>query len=446
MDRLFKSVLSIRELKFHVDDDHVDRLSRQYTVIILVCFAFLVSTKQFVGRPIHCWCPAEFTPSHRRLYQLDLLGQQHVLPAVRRRHTEGELQGDDVVPRSERISYYQWVPLILIVQGVLSFVPCQVWRFLNKRSGINLSAVMDAAHVSSEASYLEIREKAIRYIVNQMDRYLLAQRDYRTGCCVRIKHFIAKICCVVGGKLYGNYLITAYLVIKAVYVINAVGQLFLLDALLIDDYHLYGAYIVERLLRGQDWTKSQRFPRVTLCEFPIRLPVAAAQLRRPVRADHQPVQREDIPVRLVLVRRTGVRQRRQLLQWLFRALYWPGQVQYVRKQLRAFDTTQREPGILAKFTENYLRRDGMFIVRLIGINMGEVVAGEVLCGLWNNYSPERRLIAEKPGRKQNAWRARLNAREERCELVIRTRRTASVRLDALRCASMRDGRVGIDAA
>ena len=31
MDRLFKSVLSIRELKFHVDDDHVDRLSRQYS-------------------------------------------------------------------------------------------------------------------------------------------------------------------------------------------------------------------------------------------------------------------------------------------------------------------------------------------------------------------------------------------------------------------------------
>ena len=64
MERLFKSVLSIRELKFHVDDDYVDRLSRQFTVVITVCFAFLVSTKQFVGRPIHCWCPAEFTESH----------------------------------------------------------------------------------------------------------------------------------------------------------------------------------------------------------------------------------------------------------------------------------------------------------------------------------------------------------------------------------------------
>ena len=80
----------------------------------------------------------------------------------------------------------------------------------------------------------------------------------------------------------------------------------------------------------------------------------------------------------------------------------PGHVQYLRKQLRAFDATQREAGILAKFAENYLRRDGMFIVRLVGLNMGEVVAGEIVCGLWNNYSLERRSIAEKSGRKSAA--------------------------------------------
>jgi len=43
------------------------------------------------------------------------------------------------------------------------------------------------------------------------------------------------------------------------------------------------------------------------------------------------------------------------------------------------------------------------------MNMGEVVAGEALCGLWNNYSPERRLIAEKSGRKKTN-KSRLNGR------------------------------------
>ena len=62
-----------------------------------------------------------------------------------------------------------------------------------------------------QAHYLEIREKAIRYIVNQMDRYLLAQREYRTGCMVRIKHIVAKVCCIVGGKLYGMIISVDYL-------------------------------------------------------------------------------------------------------------------------------------------------------------------------------------------------------------------------------------------
>lgn len=53
------------EVKFRPDDDYVDRLSRQYTVLTLICFSFLVSTKQFVGMPISCWCPAQFTDSHR---------------------------------------------------------------------------------------------------------------------------------------------------------------------------------------------------------------------------------------------------------------------------------------------------------------------------------------------------------------------------------------------
>jgi len=36
MERLLKSILTIREIKFRMDDDYVDRLNRQYTIIILI--------------------------------------------------------------------------------------------------------------------------------------------------------------------------------------------------------------------------------------------------------------------------------------------------------------------------------------------------------------------------------------------------------------------------
>ena len=137
--------------------------------------------------------------------------------------------------------------------------------------------------------------QALRYVVNQMDRYMLAQREYRTGCIVRIKHFIAKVCCLVGGKLYGNYLISCYMIIKLVYVINAVAQIFLLDVFLKIDYRLYGLHVVERLIRGQDWGYSDRFPvlgPVPTC-YSVRVrdtsPVPRTQLHRSVRSYHQPL-------------------------------------------------------------------------------------------------------------------------------------------------------------
>jgi hypothetical protein len=233
-----------------------------------------------------------------------------------------------------------------------------------------------------------------------MDRYLVAQRDYGTGCAVRIKHFVAKVCCLIGGREYGNYLMTSYLIVKMVYVANAVGQILLMAAFVGPEYRLYGLHVIERLARRTDWSRLEHFPRVTLCEFAIR-----DQSRV-----HQYVVQCALSINLfnekififlwfwlvfIAILTIG-----DSLVWLFRAFYWPGQVQYVRRRLRAFDATQRQPSVLAKFTENYLRRDGLFVIRLVGLNVGDVAAGEILCGLWNNYSPERRVLTEKGDRKR----------------------------------------------
>ena len=58
----------------------------------------------------------------------------------------------DIDKKKQKISYYQWVPLMLMFQAMMSFLPALLWRFLNRRSGINLTTVMDAAHVCSQVS------------------------------------------------------------------------------------------------------------------------------------------------------------------------------------------------------------------------------------------------------------------------------------------------------
>jgi len=69
---------------------------------------------------------------------------------------------------------------------------------------------------------------------------------------------------------YDTYLTCAYLLVKVFYAGNVVGQLFLLDRFLGTDFRLYGVSVLQRMLAGQDWTTSSKFPRVTLCDFQIR--------------------------------------------------------------------------------------------------------------------------------------------------------------------------------
>jgi len=112
-----------------------------------------------------------------------------------------------------------------------------------------MAAIMDAARHCSQAHYLEIREKAIRYVVNQMDRYLLAQREYRTGCIVRIKHIVAKFCCVVGGNTCASVCLyfecqtlASPLGLQGHVVVSASGVFHILALYKLDYYYYYYYY------------------------------------------------------------------------------------------------------------------------------------------------------------------------------------------------------------
>ena len=396
MDRLLRTLLSLKDIKTRRDDDFCDRLSRQYTTSLLVMFSMVVTTKLFVGEPISCWCPAYFTESHRQYANtICWISNTYYVPFDIR--IPDDFNEQDWLEK-QKVSYYQWVPLILLCQSTLALVPCLIWRFLNIRSGIDVSGILESASVCQRATYNEIREKTIRYMVNQIDRYLLSQRDFGKGCCVRCKEIIARYCFLIGGKRQGNYLAVAYLVCKLLYLFNAVGQLFLLDQFMGLNYHVFGMQVVMRMIRGQDWSELDRFPRITLCNFKIR---HEARI-------HDYVVQCALTINLfnekifiiiwfwyVFVAMVTVMS---FFTWLCRAIYWPAQIQYVKQKLRACDVTHRSKANLHKFVQYYLRRDGLFLIRLISLNIGEITASETLAGLWENYGPDRRILTEHPSR------------------------------------------------
>jgi hypothetical protein len=60
------------------------------------------------------------------------------------------------------IKYYQWVPVVLLVQAFLFYLPCLVWRVFSERSGININNLVEAADTIQNALYPERRDKTIK--------------------------------------------------------------------------------------------------------------------------------------------------------------------------------------------------------------------------------------------------------------------------------------------
>ena len=129
MDKILRILFNFKEFKPNHDDDLIDRLTRSYTSTFLFLFCLIITSSHYVGHVIECWCPATFTDSHKRYANtICWVSNTYYVPM------QDQLPNDSK-PR-EMIGYYQWVPFILLCQGLLCYVPRMFWKFLSRKSGL----------------------------------------------------------------------------------------------------------------------------------------------------------------------------------------------------------------------------------------------------------------------------------------------------------------------
>ena len=395
IEKLLRLLFNIKEAKFRNDDDFCDRQTRRHAVCLLLLFSLVITAKQYVGDPIQCWCPATFTDSHKSYAKSICWVQNSYYVAI-----QDTLNPPEEWDSDKKLSYYQWVPLILLCQATLCYIPSIIWRCLYRRSGLNVGAVMEAAIAGQRTSYSDIRDKTTRYMVHMLDKYLRSRRNRkRPTCCSSLRQRCANHCCLFYGKIYGNYLSIAYLFVKLLYILNAVGQLCLLDVFLGDGFVVYGYHVIRKFLFSEDWLESPRFPRVTMCTFGIRhLSVVHQHIVQCVLPINLFNEKIFLIVWFMFVTLCFLTCY-GFIRWCCCLIYWPGQVSFVRRKLRAADAGgKREREVVVKFTQNYLRKDGVFAIRLISDNVGSLVAAEVLSGLFDNFGPEHQLLVNRGGR------------------------------------------------
>ena len=285
--------------------------------------------------------------------------------------------------RREWINYYQWLPMILLLQASLFYAPVLVWRGFSGKIGVHIHNIVESGRKLHDG---EMKEKHLGYMVQQIDRYLSHYRDDRQGCCYKLKQ-LARRCNILCGKKYGNFLVILYFMCKLLYLSNCLGQLFLMDLFLGTDYHFYGFHAMKTIIMGDEWPGSSRFPTFTICDYKVRQ--MGHNIHRNTLQCVLPINFFNDKLYLVLwvcyfliAVATGI----NLVIWIIRIFAPTDGVRFVKRHLRSMQRiTSDEKKYSQRFIRDYLRPDGVMIVRLVQMNCSDIVASELTAELYDYY-------------------------------------------------------------
>jgi hypothetical protein len=385
----------VDKLLWRNDDDVYDRMSHRWTPALLAGFAVLVTSYQNLDNPIHCWVPVHFTGGWAAY-----TNQWCWIKNTYWLHFDEEIPKEVQHREKHPIIYYQWVPLILMVQALMFYLPVLLWRNLNSRTGIDLNDIVETAEKFQFSDDMETKKKTLNFLSKQTDRYLgMSKRPTNkfggpfSNLGPVMKNCLSTLCTPCCGKRFGNYISMMYLFVKLLMLANVIGQIFLLNKFLGFDYNLYGFYVVRAWMNGSEWHESPRFPRVTLCDFDIR---RLGNIHRYTVQCVLTINLFNEMIYLViwfwlcfvaLLTAVGI------LLLLLRIFISTDKFSYIEKHLvldNVYNPDKEKDRILMrKFVDEYLRQDGVLMLRLVGHNTNKVVVNEFICSLFKFYTEKK---------------------------------------------------------
>ena len=222
------------KIEFYNDDGLIEKLIRKFSAIMMILFSSIFAISQLVGQKINCWCPKEYSDSkcdyattHCYLTNFRIpLSNSSELP--RREYTQ-----------SHKIVYYQWIPFIFLIQGVVFYLPSIIWRWLYVKTGFDLNECFKRlAKDNSDQN----DSQEINYVTDQIEKAILNGKNN----CHKSKIFNS-----------GCFLALSYLFTKIIYLSVIFFQLYIINNWFIDEHYEKSNWIFGSHL----FNLENRFPR-----------------------------------------------------------------------------------------------------------------------------------------------------------------------------------------
>jgi len=108
----------------------------------------------------HCW-------SHGTYH----LPYESDIPPDDKTYTDDDGQQQQQQQHPARLSYYQYVPLILLFQALGFYLPYLLWTRLSSGSGLDLPSLLDCARGADSATDMaDIQSQKLLYMTRLIDR------------------------------------------------------------------------------------------------------------------------------------------------------------------------------------------------------------------------------------------------------------------------------------
>lgn len=235
-------------------DDFVDKLSRKFSAIMMIVFSGILGIYQLVGKPLECWCMAEYSGSRCNYGKTYCYITNFFVPVGNSTHlpARNELE-------THRILYYQWVPYIFLFQAFLFYSPSLIWQLLNTRAGFDIKNYVRELKKGSSG-----KKNPATYVAHHIRECSAFRTSYESRGLVKKALQRSKL------NFFNNgiYLTSAYLMCKLMYAFVALLQIYLLNYLFRDDYY-GGLGVFDFFFGPHNWKLTERFPRMTLCKFQV---------------------------------------------------------------------------------------------------------------------------------------------------------------------------------
>uniref|UniRef100_T1J195 Innexin n=1 Tax=Strigamia maritima TaxID=126957 RepID=T1J195_STRMM len=223
-------------------DGAIFRLHYNVTVMILIAFSVIVTTKQYVGNPIECTHSKDVTEAVINTYCW-IHSTYTVLSAYDPKKKVGEhipfLGVDKSSNKADwRVQkYYQWVCFMLFFQAVLFYIPRWLWK--NWEGGKIPALTMDLRMaICTETEKKQQKKLLADYLWSNLRNH--------------------------------DFWAMRYFLCEGLSLINVIGQIFLMDRFFDGEFLTYGIKVIEFMEADQEERIDPMifiFPRMTKCHF-----------------------------------------------------------------------------------------------------------------------------------------------------------------------------------